>query len=283
MKHTAGWLEPPSRWKRRKNRVTKTLVTYQLDGEIALIGINRPEKRNALSTETANQIILAAERAGQEAKAGVIFGHGEHFSAGLDLVAIGAQRRNGITDDQKRLRHEGHQGFDAISRGAIPFVAALRGAVIGYGLELAASAQIRVADRTAYFALPEAMRGIFVGGGGSVRIQRLLGYARMADMMLTRRVLLADEAHVQNLCQYLVEPGEALEKAKALARTITENVALSNWTICNILPRMADLSHDDGFMLEQMAAHYTFGAESQARLDQFASKTAPRLRKEGER
>ena len=258
--------------------MTDEHVTYELDGNVALIGINRPEKRNALSSEAARQLIRAAERAGEEASAGVIFGHGDHFSAGLDLVDIGARRRSGVSDDEKRGRHEGHLGFDAIGRGRIPFVAALQGAVIGYGLELAATAQVRVADRTAYFGLPEAMRGIFVGGGGSIRIQRLLGYARMADMMLTRRILSAEEGHVQNLCQYLVEPGEALNKAKELAQTISENVALSNWTVCNVLPRMYDISHDDGFMLEQMAAHYTFGNESQERLDQFAQKSGPRFR-----
>lgn len=259
--------------------MSQQLVTYELDGDIALIGINRPDKRNALSSAAANQLIDAATRAGEEARAGVIFGHGEHFSAGLDLVDVGKRRREGVTDDEKRRRHEGHLGFDAIARGRIPFVAALSGAVIGYGIELAASAQIRVADRTAYFGLPEAMRGIFVGGGGSVRIQRLIGYARMADMMLTRRILTAEEAHAQNLCQYLVEPGEALSKAKELARTITENVALSNWAVCNVLPRMMDVGQDDGFMLEQMAAHYVFGEESQQRLDQFAQKTAPRFKK----
>lgn len=258
--------------------MTDQYVTYELDGDIALIGINRADKRNALSTAVANQVIDAALRAGDEAKAGVIFGHGDHFCAGLDLVAAGAARRAGVTDDHKRSRHEGHQGFDAIAKGRIPFVAALNGAVIGYGIELAAAAQIRVADRTAYFGLPEAMRGIFVGGGGSVRIQRLIGYARMADMMLTRRVLSAEEAHAQNLCQYLVDPGEALDKAKELARTIAENVALSNWTVCNVLPRMMEMSPDDGFMLEQMAAHYTFGVESQERLDQFARKLAPRFK-----
>lgn len=259
--------------------MTDEYVTYELDGEIALIGINRPDKRNALSDAVANQVIKASLRAGEEAKAGVIFGHGEHFCAGLDLVAAGERSRAGVSDDHKRSRHEGHQGFDAIARGRIPFVAALNGAVIGYGIELAAAAQIRVADRTAYFGLPEAMRGIFVGGGGSVRIQRLIGYARMADMMLTRRIWSAEEALANNLCQYVVEPGDSLSKARELARTIAENVALSNWTICNVLPRMMEMGSDDGFMLEQLAAHYTFGAESQDRLDQFAKKLAPRFKK----
>jgi 1,4-dihydroxy-2-naphthoyl-CoA synthase len=75
----------------------------------------------------------------------------------------------------------------------MPVVAVLRGAVIGGGLELAAAAHIRVAERSAYYALPEAARGIFVGGGGAVRIPRLIGTTRMIDMMLTGRTYTADE------------------------------------------------------------------------------------------
>ena len=250
------------------------LISYELDGPIALIGINRPAKRNALNTAATRALVEAAERAGREAKVGVIFGHGENFSAGLDLVEIGDKRKRGLSDSEKRDRHQEHLGFDVIARGRIPFVAALQGAVIGLGMELAAAVQIRVADRTAYFGLPEAMRGIFVGGGGSVRIQKLIGYACMADMMLTRRVLSAEEAREQRMCQYLVEPGQALARARELASAIAENVSLSNWAVCNVLPRMMDLGHDDGFMLEQMSAHYVFGEESQARLDDFAAKRA---------
>ena len=261
----------------RMDNLAEELISYELDGPIALIGINRPAKRNALNSATVNALIKAAERAGREAKAGVIFGHGENFSAGLDLVEIGEKRKNGVSDSEKLDRHEGHLGFDVVARGRIPFVAALHGAVIGYGLELAAAAHIRVADRTAYFGLPEALRGIFVGGGGSVRIQKLVGYDCMADMMLTRRILSAEEGYAQRVCRYLVDPGEALAKARELAAAIAENVGLSNWAVCNILPRMMDLGHDDGFMLEQMSAHYVFGEESQARLDDFAAKRAASL------
>ena len=252
--------------------MTEQYVTYELDGDIALLGISRVAKRNALNTDVVNQLVDAALRAGREARAGVIFGHGEHFCAGLDLVAASERHRVGVTDDWKRGRHDGHLGFDSIARGRIPFVASLQGAVIGYGVELAAATQIRVADRSAYFGLPEAMRGIFVGGGGSVRIQRLVGYPCMADMMLTQRILSADEASEKNLCQYVVDEGEALDKAKEIARKMAKNVALSNWTVCNVLPRMMEMSHDDGFMFEQMAAAYTFGDESQERLEQFVNK-----------
>ena len=99
----------------------------------------------------------------------------------------------------------------------MPVIAALRGAVIGGGLELACAAHIRVAEPTAYFALPEGQRGIFVGGGGSVRLPRLIGVARMTDMMLTGRVYSATEGASYGFAQYLTEEGNGLAKAMELA------------------------------------------------------------------
>ena len=101
---------------------------------------------------------------------------------------------------RKKADHAWHMVFDIIARGQIPFVAALHGAVVGGGLELAAAAHIRVADRSAFFGLPEGQRGIFVGGGGSVRVQRIVGYSVMADLMLTGRLLSVDEAERRNSC-----------------------------------------------------------------------------------
>ena len=100
----------------------------------------------------------------------------------------------------------------------MPVVAALHGAVVGGGLELAASCHIRVADATTFYALPEGSRGIFVGGGGAVRIPRLIGAARMADMMLTGRVYQAEEGERVGFAQYLVPAGQAVAKALELAR-----------------------------------------------------------------
>ncbi len=90
---------------------------------------------------------------------------------------------------------------------ACPVIAALKGAVIGGGLELACAAHIRVAEPSAYFALPEGQRGIFVGGGGSVRLPRLIGVARMTDMMLTGRVYSATEGASYGFSQYLDRGG----------------------------------------------------------------------------
>ncbi len=190
------------------------LVIYSLEGDVALIRLNRPEKRNAISDAVIELLAEAVARASVEAKAAVIHGSGTHFSAGLDIAEHAEKSPIEGIHGSRRW----HAVFDTIQRGAIPFVAALHGAVVGGGLELAASTHIRVADRTAFFALPEGQRGIFVGGSGSVRIARLMTLARMTDLMLTGRVLSAEEGERFNLVQYLVEPGAALDKAKALAR-----------------------------------------------------------------
>ena len=126
----------------------------------------------------------------------VIHGIGDHFSSGLDLSEL---TDHDATDG---LRHSQmwHRVFDRIQYSRVPVIAALKGAVIGGGLELACAAHIRVAEPSAYFALPEGQRGIFVGGGGSVRLPRLIGVARMTDMMLTGRVYSATEGCVLRLC-----------------------------------------------------------------------------------
>ena len=249
------------------------VVTYELQGEIALIGLNRPEKRNALNGAVASQLHQAVSRALDEAKVGILFGHGDHFSGGLDLAMFAdtaGQRR------PVRRRPLG-SGADLIARGDIPFIAAIRGAAVGWGLEVAACTHIRVADETAFFALPEGQRGIFVGGGGSVRVSRLMGVPRMMDMMLTGRVLSAAEAERCEVVQYVVKSGEALSKAKELAEKIAKNSPLSNNAIINGLPRLREMPYEDGLYFEALVASTTFGPEAVERIKAFVEKRAEKL------
>lgn len=251
------------------------LVTYELSGEIALVGINRPAKRNAISRATMQQMHAAFLRAGEEARCGILFGHGDHFSGGLDLaeaMAMVAEGRRPSRTDRW------HVPLDVVARGAIPWIVAISGACVGGGLEIASAAQIRVADESAFFALPEARRGIFVGGGGTVRIQRLCGYARMADMMLTGRVLTAADAERANLCQYVVPKGTALEKAKELAAVVVTNPANTNWAICAGLPRINEMSHDDGLFFEAMVGGGAGGSETLDRLRAFVERGEAKVR-----
>jgi enoyl-CoA hydratase/carnithine racemase len=106
--------------------------------------------------------------------------------------------------------------------------------------------------RSAFFGLPEGQRGIFVGGGGTVRIQRVVGTTVMMDMMLTGRLLNPAEGLQEHVVRYVTPAGQALAKAQELAERIAQNSVETNWMIVNVLPRVQDLSHDDGLFMEQL-------------------------------
>jgi enoyl-CoA hydratase/carnithine racemase len=150
--------------------------------------------------------------------------------------------------------------------------------VVGGGLELAASCHLRVADASAYYGLPEGQRGIFVGGGGSARIPRLMGVARMTDLMMTGRVLDAQEGVQVGLSQYLVPEGEALAKAMALAERVAGNAPMSNFAVMHALPRIADQTQSEGLFTESlMAAVAESTPEAQDRLRAFLEGRAGKV------
>jgi (methylthio)acryloyl-CoA hydratase len=254
-----------------------TCLTYELDGKIALIGLNRPDKRNAINDAMVTQLSEAVSRAAEEAHCGVIFGHGSNFSSGLDLGEALAKAQG--PRPLKRLRHNWHTVFDQIARGPIPWVGALHGAVLGGGLELAASTHIRVADSETFFGLPEAQRGIFVGGGGTVRVQRILGNTVMTDMMLTGRLLTAIEGERVGIVRYVEPTGQSLQKARELAHKISQNTLDTNWKIVNVLPRVNDLSHDDGLFMEYLNSNMMRSPEVAERLKEFVDGKSKPLQK----
>ena len=129
-------------------------VTYELVGNVALVGLDRSGKRNALNDEMIKLLREAVFRAGEEARAGVIHAIGDNFSAGLDLAeALSWMDPNASKEAKAKRNRRGrwHRSFDLIARGPIPWVAALKGACIGGGLELASACHIRVADETHLF------------------------------------------------------------------------------------------------------------------------------------
>ena len=241
------------------------------------VRLNRPAKRNAIDDDLLAQLHRVFARLPDAWRAVVVSGAGEHFCAGLDLSEV-AERS--VAEGMQHSR-AWHACFDAIQHGAAPVVAVLHGAVVGGGLELAAAAHLRVADDSAYYALPEGTRGIFVGGGGSVRISRLIGVARMTDMMLTGRVFDADEGQAIGLSNYRVGAGQGLARALELARRIAANAPLSNHAITQALPRIADLPAADGLYLESLISSIAQGDDAakervRAFLDKRAAKVKPR-------
>jgi enoyl-CoA hydratase/carnithine racemase len=212
----------------------------------------------------------------EEAKAAVIHGEGDHFCAGLDLSEL-KERDAGEGVFHSR---SWHVALDAVQFGPVPVIAALHGAVVGGGLELASACHIRVADDSTFYALPEGTRGIFVGGGGAVRVPKLVGVACMTDMMLTGRVYNAEDGERQGFAQYRVPQGQALAKALELAQRIATNAPLTNFALTHVLPRIAEQPADHGLMTEAMMASIAQAApEAKARVRAFLEGKAAKVQK----
>ena len=241
-------------------------VAVELRERIAIVKLTRANKRNALSDSVMVALEHAFATLPNTVGAAVLCGDGVHFCAGLDLSEIRDR------DAVEGLQHSRswHRILSGIEFGRIPVVAALHGAVVGSGLELATSCHIRVADDTAFFALPEGSRGIFVGGGGSVRIPKLIGTHRMLDMMLTGRVYKAVDATTLGFAQYHVAAGAALDKAIELATRIAENAPMTNYALMHALPRIAEQPADHGFLTEGLMSSIVQSApEAKARVRDF--------------
>lgn len=245
------------------------LLNVHYEGAVARISINRAAKRNALSDTLVLALRNAFETLPEAVKVVVLSGEGEHFCAGLDL----SEMRERATGEAMHHSRMWHGAFEQVQFGRVPVIAVLRGAVVGGGLELAAAAHIRVAEASAFYALPEGQRGLFVGGGGSVRISRLVGVPAMTDMMLTGRVLSADDGYRTGVSQYLVGEGEGMAKAMELAARIADNAAMSNYAVMHVLPRIADQSIQDGLVTESlMAAVAVSEPETRDRLAAFLDR-----------
>jgi (methylthio)acryloyl-CoA hydratase len=226
------------------------LLKIERADKILTVGLNRPAKRNALNDGIIQDIGDCFATLPEDIGAVVIHGIGDHFSSGLDLSELTEHDATG------GLLHSQmwHRVFDRIQYSRVPVIAALKGAVIGGGLELACAAHIRVAEPSTYFALPEGQRGIFVGGGGSVRLPRLIGVARMMDMMLTGRAYSATEGASYGFAQYLTEDGGSLSKALELAARIVSNAPLTNFAVLQALPMIAESNPQTGLLMESLMA-----------------------------
>ena len=245
-------------------------------GDVAVVRLNRAAKRNALNDGLILAIRDAFQNLPDTIRAAVLDGAGDHFCAGLDLSEL-QERDAGAGMHHSRMWHA---ALEQVQFGPVPVVAALHGAVVGGGLELAASCHVRVADDSTFYALPEGSRGIFVGGGGSVRIPRLIGVARMTDMMLTGRVYDAQDGERAGFAQYLVPQGRAFDKAFELAGRIAKNAPLTNYALMHALPRIAEQPADQGYLTEAlMSAIAQSAPEAKERVRAFLEGRAGKVAK----
>ena len=254
--------------------MTNPDLHFEMHDNVAVVRLSRAAKRNALNDALVLALRDVFATLPGHARAAVLHAQGENFCAGLDLSEL--QSRD--AGDGMLHSRMWHQAFQHIQFGSVPVVAALQGAVVGGGLELAATCHIRVADESTFYALPEGSRGIFVGGGGAVRIPKLIGVARMTDMMMTGRVYNAVEGERIGFAQYLVPQGTAYDKAMELAKHIASNAPLTNYALMHALPRIAEQAADHGFVTESLMSSITQAApEAKARVDAFLQGRAAKV------
>ncbi|TDE39739.1 crotonase/enoyl-CoA hydratase family protein [Antarcticimicrobium sediminis] len=252
--------------------MTQPMLSIDLQGAIAVLTLNRPDKRNAMCDQLLEEIDAFFSHPPEAAKVAVLTGAGGHYCSGLDLGEHVAR------DAEGTMRHSRnwHAVMDRIQYGGLPVVSALAGAVIGGGLELATATHVRIAEPSTIFQLPEGRRGIYVGGGASVRVGRILGGDRMIEMMLTGRKYSADEGVALGLAHYAVGAGEALAMAMDLAAKIAANAPLSNYVMIQALSRIEDMDKAGGLFTESLCAALTqTSPDAVEGLAAFLEKRAP--------
>lgn len=250
-------------------------LSVTIDGTVAILTLTRVEKRNALDDDTILGIRSFFEALPPQVKAVVLNGAGQHFCAGLDLgeVAGDIGLLHGI--EHSRMWHK---AFSEMQYARVPVFAVLHGAVVGGGFELAAAAHVRIAERSAYYALPEGQRGIFLGGGGTMRLTRLIGVPAVQDLMLTGRTLSAEDGYRIGASQYLVDDGAGLALAVEMAKKAGGNAPLTNYAIINALPHISESDPAAGLFTESlMAAIAETSPEAKERLKAFLEKRAAKV------
>jgi enoyl-CoA hydratase/carnithine racemase len=202
-------------------------VTVEQDGHVLLMGINRPEKRNAFDLSTIAELAAAYEQLGQdpELRVGVLFGHGDHFSAGLDLAEVGP-----AVGEKGPHALAGGRAYDPFGVWAPqvpkPVVMAVSGIAFTLSIELALASDVVVAADTVRFRQLEIARGILPFGGATLRAPSRLGWGNAMRFLLTAEEFGAAEALRIGLVQEVVEFGHHVTRARSLAQLIAKQAPL---------------------------------------------------------
>lgn len=256
--------------------MTHKYISVETEGPVTIVTLVREKARNAINEDMLEEIENAFRKPPLGTKCFVLAAQGDHFCAGLDLREHYDKDRSPL--EFMKVCQAWHRCFDVIQFSGIPVIAALQGAVVGGGLELAAATHVRIADPSTFFALPEGQRGIFTGGGATVRVARIITPARMVDMMLSARTYDAKRGLDLGLCHEVVGSGEALAKAKALAAQVATHPPTTNFAIVTGIARINDMSTTDGLFAEGLLAMAVqTNPDIRDRLEAFFSKKTARL------
>jgi enoyl-CoA hydratase/carnithine racemase len=200
------------------------LVEISRDGHVALLQLNRPEARNALSPELMEQVAAALETfdPDPEVRCVVIAGSEKVFAAGADIKAM-AER-----SFAEALRHPAASFWRRLAAIKTPMIAAVSGYALGGGCELALACDMIVAAESAKFGQPEINLGIIPGGGGTQRLARVLGKQRAMELVLTGKRFGAEEARAMGLVNKVVANDAWLDEAMALAQAVAEQPPIAS-------------------------------------------------------
>lgn len=251
------------------------ILKIDIEDSIATLTMNRPDKRNAMCEELLEALDAFFSAPPKDVRVVILTGTAGHFCSGLDL----SEHVHRSAEENLYHSRQWHGVMEKIQFGGLAVVSAMFGAVIGGGLELASSTHVRIAEPSTIFQLPEGRRGIFVGGGATARVGRLLGADRMTEMMLTGRKYDAETGVALGLAHYAVGEGEAMELARTLAGKIARNAPLSNYLMIQSIARINDMSQADGLFTESLAAALSQTTpDAEEGLRAFLEKRAPKFR-----
>jgi enoyl-CoA hydratase len=206
-------------------------LLYERDGHVAIVTMNRPAAKNALSGEMLVRMYDAWKEIDEdpELRVGILTGAGGTFCSGMDLKAFagGTQGENSF---QRRFEEDSDLHWKALLRHfrpRKPLIAAVEGFALAGGTEILQGTDIRVAGEGAVFGITEVARGLFPLGGSTVRLRRQIPYTLAAELLLTGRRVPAAEAKDIGLIGHVVPDGQALAKAREIANQVAANAPLS--------------------------------------------------------
>jgi enoyl-CoA hydratase len=245
-------------------------VSTRVDGPLLIITIERAAVRNAVNLAVAQGIAAALAELDRRSdlQVGVLTGSGGNFCAGMDLKAFA----------QGELPTIGGAGFAGIAQAPPrkPLIAAVEGFALAGGFEIVLACDLIVASGTARFGLPEVKRGLVAAAGGLLRLPRRLSYHLAMELALTGRQLTAQEAREHGLLNRLVEPGQALQAACALAREIAANAPLAVMASKQLIAQSHTWPNDQMFALQgAIADPIVSSADALEGARAFTEKRAP--------
>ena len=250
--------------------MSECVEVQRLDG-VWVMRLNRPQARNALNLETAQALAAALDTldADPDLRIGILTGAGGHFCSGMDLKAFAATGQRPYVGDR---------GFGGMcERPPVkPLIAAVEGYALAGGCELTLACDLIVASREARFGVPEVKRGLVPGAGGMLRLPSRIPYHVAMEAVLTGEFLGAERLYELGLVNRLAEPGQALEVALALARTIAENGPLAVQTAKSIISQSRNWRPEDQFDLQRpRVAHIFTSEDAHEGATAFAEKRKP--------